>query len=300
MRSRYEYQRRTEELVNYKASRMNLQKSAIILAHFGTTVEEARQEAYIPLNTEVQALYPDIIFRECYTSRIILKKLKDRGTPMPSLPDVFEDLLKEEAQNIIIQPSVVIDGVEMESIMHDIASYAPLFSEIRVSTPLLYHPSDYYDLAEILRNSEPHKDRTTIYIGHGTYDSSTAQYCMLQQVMFQLGYDNSIISTIEGYPNMDDILPLLRRLGNKKVLLRPLMYVAGVHTRDDINEEWRNTLTEKGYDVEVDYTGMGENKEVRDLYLRKLAFHFTHQPWHIMEKKAIYINTGAKIHSTLD
>ncbi|MDN4754020.1 sirohydrochlorin cobaltochelatase [Porphyromonadaceae bacterium W3.11] len=267
-------------------------KCAIVIAHFGSTEKRARECAIEPLNDAVRTRYPKLEVREAYTSRIIMKRLRDRGMPKKSLPEVLHDLANEGYQAVLVQPSMVIDGVEIESIMRDIHEIRPLFKEIRISTPLLYHPIDFYALSDKLPNDF---DGTIVYVGHGTYDSSTAQYCMLQHIMDKQGQDNVIISTIEGYPDLDDLKDRLAQKESKDVLLRPLMFVAGIHAREDISEDWYEALTEEGYKVTVETLGLGERPAVRELYLNKIDFSMNYKAWDIQEKKKIYRSTGEKL-----
>lgn len=268
------------------------EKCAIVVAHFGTTDQVARERAYDPLIDDVKARYPEFEVREAYTSRIIMKRLKDKGIFMPSLPEVLEALAEDGFASILIQPTVLIDGVEMESIMRDIEKFKPQFKELRVGTPLLFHPIDYFALGDTFSEDF---DGTIVYVGHGTYDASTAQYPMLQYVLRKQGKERIIVSTIEGFPDFEDLKMELARRECKSVLLRPLMYVAGIHAKDDIANEWNQALKEEGYNVSVELIGLGELEQVRQLYLNKIDFALNYRAWDIMEKKNIYRTTGEKL-----
>lgn len=280
------------------------QRCAIIMAHFGTTDREAREQAIEPLNELVRKSFPGIEVREVYTSRIIMKRLKDRGEVWENLPIAMERLKEEGYKYLLIQPSVIIDGVEMESIRRDVEMYRSHFEEVRVSTPLLYHPLDYFALADCLRSDF---DGVVAYVGHGTYDSSTAQYAFLQQVLQRKGIRNIIISTIEGYPDFEDLLQQLeereelRRVHGKTlptkepVLLLPLMFVAGLHAKEDIAGEWLEELESRGYPTSTDPCGLGEIPTIQQLYINKMDFALHYRAWDIMKKKKIYTTTGQKM-----
>lgn len=265
---------------------------AIVLAHFGTTDREARRLAYEPMFAEVKARYPEVEIREAYTSRIIMKRLRDRGEIFLSLPETLDGLSKDGYSHVLIQPSVLIDGVEMESIWRDVQKFVTLFEEVRLSTPLLFHPLDYSALAQTMADNF---DGEIVYVGHGTYDSSTAQYPMLQEVLRRQGKERILVSTIEGYPDLEDLIKDLRQRKSQKVLLRPLMYVAGVHAKEDISEEWFERLTKEGFDVSIELVGLGELESVREIYLHKLDFALNYRAWDIMEKKKIYMTSGEKM-----
>lgn len=265
---------------------------AIVLAHFGTTDRDARRLSYEPMLAEVKARYPQVEVREAYTSRIIMKRLRDRGELFLSLPETLEGLSHEGYSHVLIQPSVLIDGVEMESIWRDVQGFIPHFEEVRLSTPLLFHPLDYFALAKTM---DQDFEGLIVYVGHGTYDSSTAQYPMLQDVLKREGKEKILISTIEGYPNLEDLIADLHQRKCQKVLLRPLMYVAGVHAKEDISDVWYERLTKEGFEVSVDLVGLGEKEQVRQIYLSKLDFALNYRAWDIMEKKKIYMTSGEKI-----
>lgn len=265
---------------------------AILLAHFGTTDQTAREKAIEPLNEEVKRAYPELEVREAYTSRIIMKRLKDKGIHKDSLPEALEKLAKEGFRKVLVQPSVIIDGVEMESIVRNVKEQEHLFEEVRISSPLLFHPFDYFALVENLPSDF---SGIIVYVGHGTYDSSTAQYPMLQQVANKMGKKNIIVSTIEGYPDLEDLKSELSHRNSKDILLRPLMYVAGVHAKEDIAEDWYNELKNEGYNVSCNLEGLGELASIRSLYIKKIDFSLNYRAWDIMEKKNIYRKTGEKL-----
>lgn len=308
MKSLKDHRALLEHLPNHTAAPLfpegEEQRCAIVMAHFGTTDKVAREQAIEPLNELARQSFPGVEVREVYTSRIIMKRLKDRGTTREDLPTALQHLSEQGFTRILVQPSVIIDGVEMESIRRDVKAHSHLFEEIRVSTPLLYHPLDYFALAEHLRRDF---EGVIAYVGHGTYDSSTAQYALLQQVLQRKGLKHILISTIEGYPDLEDLVAQmeeraeLRRLhgkslaGKEPILLVPLMFVAGIHAKEDIAGDWMEDLTEAGYPTTADLTGLGELPAVRQLYINKMDFAIHYRAWDIMKKKKIYTQTGEKI-----
>ena len=104
------------------------------------------------INAKAQAAFPELKFQEAYTSRIIIRRLKERGTTKLTPLDAMLKLRSEGYTHLIVQSTNIIDGVEMESLLRDVESALPFFKEIRVGTPLLYSIEDAEKVADILGN----------------------------------------------------------------------------------------------------------------------------------------------------
>ena len=73
-----------------------------------------------------------------------------------------------------------------------------------------------------------------VFMGHGTSHTAKISYSQMQTQMEQLGYENVFIGTVEGEPEdtaCEAVIEKLKNAGYKKVILRPLMVVAGSHTQ---------------------------------------------------------------------
>ena len=269
-------------------------KAAILMVHFGTTHDDTRALTIEALNNRVKQQFADTEIREAYTSRIIIKRLGERGIVKPNPVGALKMLYAEGFTHILIQPSTVIDGVEMEAIRKDVEGLAFLFKDIRVGKSLLYAPQDYKKLIDALTEKA---DKKTAYIavGHGTYDVSTAQYAMLDYMLKAKGHANFFVGTIEGYPAMEDVMAQLKASGLKKVVLLPLMFVAGEHAKNDIAGDWKDEFEQAGYRTEVRMEGLGQNPKIQDVYIEHLRFAAMHREIGIINKKAIYEKTGEKM-----
>lgn len=268
-------------------------KLAILMVHFGTTHADTRELTIDAINAKVKEQFPTTEVREAYTSRIIIKRLGEKGIVKQNPLDALKQLHKEGYTHILIQASTIIDGVEMESLDKNIKEISALFKEIRIGDPLLYTPDDYEKAIKVL-TLDNDKNLGYVLVGHGTYDATTAQYAMLDYMLKAKGYNNFFVGTIEGYPEFDDMLNQLKASGLKKVKLVPFMFVAGEHAKNDIAEDWKNDLEKEGFDVEVSMEGLGQIPAIQDLYIEHLKFIATHRKIGIMEKKAIYEVTGEK------
>lgn len=268
-------------------------KAVILMIYFGTTHDDTRAKTIDALFDRVKKEYPDIEVRNAYTSRIVLKRLKYRGVDIQNPVEALKKLHDDGYTHILIQTSTIIDGVEMESLYKNVDEVSSLFKDIRIGNPLLYTPDDYKAVIKAL-TSDYSNDRAYVWVGHGTYDATTAQYTMVDYVLKAEGHNNCFVGTIEGYPAYDDMLVQLKKSGFKNVVLVPFMFVAGEHAKNDIAEDWKTDLEKEGFNVSVDMRGLGENTQIQDIYLEHLKFKTEHRKVGIMEKKSIYEVTGEK------
>lgn len=266
-------------------------KAALVMVHFGTTHEDTREKTIDALNSRVQKEYPNLDFFEAYTSRIIIKRLNDRGIKKNNPLEVLKALKEKGYTHVLLQPTKIIDGVEMESLYRNANSMLKSFKDIRVGSPLLYEPEDYSNLIQIL-TKDISEDRAYIFVGHGTYDPTTAQYAMMDYMFKAKGYKNCIVGTIEGYPTFEDGLQQVKQLNTKQITLIPLMFVAGDHAKNDIAGEWKELLEAEGYKVDAIMAGLGENPAIQKLYINHIEFMLHHKKRDILAKKAIYEVTG--------
>lgn len=268
-------------------------KAAILIVYFGTTHDDTRTKTIDALNQKVKQQFPQVETRNAYTSRIVLKRLKDRGVDIQNPLQALQQLHDDGYTHILVLASTIINGVEFESLNKNIEAVSTQFKDIRVSTPLLYTPHDYKTvIKELTTHYNP--DTAYVWVGHGTYDATTAQYTMVDYILKAQGHTNCFVGTIEGYPEYDDMLQQLKKSGLKNIQLVPFMFVAGEHAKNDIAQDWKQALEEEGFTVNVDMRGLGENPQIQNIYLSHLDHIAHHRKVGIMEKKAVYEITGEK------
>ncbi len=271
-------------------------KGAILLAHFGTTHDDTRVLTLDAINRAVQERHPNLEVREAYTSRIIIKRLKDnKGIIKLNPTEALDQLFEDGFTHVLVISTSLTDGVEMASVRGEVAHHSATFKKIRVATPLLFHESDYTKMLEII-TADTAPDAATIWVGHGTYDVATAQYAMLDHLLQLSGHEHVIVGCVEGYPYFDQSHQRLRATGLRRVVLRPLMIVAGEHAKEDIAGDWQELLTKEGYEVEVKIEGLGENPQIQSYINDKVDFYANNRQVSIGEKKNIYQVTGEKLH----
>ena len=229
-------------------------KIALLMVHCGTTHDDTRALTIDAINRKAKAEFPQLEFREAYTSRII-------------------------------QSTNIIDGIEMESLRKDIDQMRPLFKEIRLGIPLLYTPEDYKQVIDCLAEKS-RKKTFTILVGHGTYTPATAQYAMLDYMLQAEGHSDFTVGTVEGYPTFDNAVNRLQAQKKiKQVQLVPFMFVAGDHAKNDIAVDMKEALEEKGYKVTSLMEGLGEQPAIQQIYIDHIRFILKHRQIDIVKKK---------------
>ena len=249
------------------------QDTALLMVHFGTTYDETRAKTIDAINEKAVKAFPQLKVREAYTSRIVMKRLAQRGIRKDTPVDALLKLRSEGIKTVKVQPSYIIDGIEMDRLRQDVEQVRPFFDSIWVSTPLLYSVEDAEKVCDILVNRHPadsKKREHVLFIGHGTEGPATALYSQLDYMLRANGHSNYHVATIEGYPTQATALAQIKAMKGKRVTLVPLLFVAGDHANNDISVEWKEALEKEGLTVDVRLEGLGEVPEIQDLYIEKV------------------------------
>ncbi|TKB50029.1 sirohydrochlorin cobaltochelatase [Ferrimonas aestuarii] len=285
------------------------QKSAIVLAAFGTSYDSALN-SLLHIQQDIQAAYPNTPIRFAFTSNIIRKKWHRRQhdeaykQAHPEVPEslyqvknvlgALADLQNDGYKNIVVQTTLLTPGEEF----HDLGQYVDAlngidtlrekwkpFNHIALGRPLMgqwgvdfpYH-QDLNALAGALaKDVELAKSdgAALVYMGHGNEHLSTGLYSELQTIM-QSRYPNqqTYVGLVEGAPNLEQLKAQLTQDGITKVHLRPLMVVAGDHASNDMAgdepDSWKSQLQQLGIKVTPILQGLGNNPSVRQRYLTHL------------------------------
>ena len=246
---------------------------ALLMVHFGTTYDETRAKTIDAINKKVREALPQYDFAEAYTSRIVMKRLAERGIKKQTPLEAMFRLRGEGYRRLTIQPTFVIDGKEMDLLRQEVQQVRPFFDEIRIGTPLLYSVEDAEHVCQILVNrhaADAKKREHVVFVGHGTEGPATALYSQLDYMLRANGHGNYHVATIEGYPTYDTLLAQLKAQKARKVTLVPLLFVAGDHASNDISVEWKERLEKEGLTVNLAIEGLGEVPEIQEVFIEKL------------------------------
>ena len=281
-------------------------KKAIVLAGFGTSYPSALI-SITQIQKTVQKAFPDTCVRVAFTSNIIRNiwhKRQNDADFIKANKDVpkeilyvkgplatIADLQDEGYRTIVVQPLHAYAGEEytdlcayvqgLNAITTIKEKFAP-FVKLVIGRPILGKPGvehDYHEdlaaAAKALAADVAQADKSgaaLVYMGHGNEFFSTGIYAEFQQVM-QKSYPKTkiIVGTVEGYPSLDDVSSRLAHEKIKKIMLKPLMVVAGDHANNDMagdeDDSWKSTFKTAGVKVECNIHGLGENPAWDTLYV---------------------------------
>ena len=183
--------------------------------------------------------------------------------------------------------TTLIPGIEYKYNVMLFHEYKSQFKKMTLATPLMYwqgqknHPDDIAEVVSVLDFPQQNKGTAILLMAHGTPDPSNAYNSVVQEKIFSLGRKDICIYTVEGYPVLEDWIEKLKSKSIKKIILMPLMLVAGVHVLRDMSSENENShksiLERAGFEVETILKGLGENKKIRETYVKR-----TNDAWKVL------------------
>ena len=125
----------------------------------------------------------------------------------------------------------------------------------------------------LIQVQAPFQDGETalVLMGHGTTAQCNAVYPKLEKVLRTLGGEHWFVGTVEAEPDLEAVLAQVRAGRYRRVVLRPLMIVAGDHATNDMAGEegsWKQAFAQAGYEVLCQLQGLGELEEIRRIFVR--------------------------------
>lgn len=248
-------------------------KNALFMVHFGTTHDDTRELTINKMNKKFATEFKEYDLFEAYTSRMILKKLKDRNI-IKEYPLKTLEILKEQGyENIIVQSSHIIPGIEYENLLEELASYQNVFKSIKIGKPLLYNVDDYRKVVLALQDEyvPKNKKEALVLVCHGTDSPVGAAYAMIEYVFDEFGHENVYVVSTKEYPLMDILIKKLKKDGIEEVTMAPFMFVAGEHAKNDMAIDYKEELEENGFKVnKVILKGLGEFDAIENIFLEHL------------------------------
>lgn len=251
----------------------NPDKKAILVVSFGTSYNDTREATIGAIENKIAEDYPEYDVKRAFTSQTIIKKLKERdGLEIDNVQEAMERLVSEGYGTVIVQPTHVMNGIEYEEMKAATAPYEDKFSLIKYGTPLLTTTEDYSQLIEALAAQTPETDDKTavVFMGHGTEHYANSAYGALDCMLKNKDYENYFIGTVEGYPDLDAVMTAVKKTDAEKVLLQPLMIVAGDHATNDMagdeEDSWKTAFKAEGYSVDCLLQGLGENEKIQQMF----------------------------------
>ena len=267
-------------------------KDAIVVMTFGTTFKDTRTKTIDATVKAIQAKHPNTKVVTAYTSHIIINRVKkNEGITFPTPEEALEQLKKEGYTRVALASLDVIPGMEYNYDIGVYHNYKDQFKKMTLGTSLMYwqgqeeQADDVTETIKALSTQFPKqgKDDAILIMAHGTPQVSNAYYSVIQAKLDEAGYKNVYVYTVEGWPNLETVMPKLKKNGIKNITLMPMMMVAGDHANNDMagkEEDSHKSILEKaGYKVNAYIHGIGENKAIRDLYVKRAE-----DAWNALEK----------------
>lgn len=274
-----EYAGIRELLVAHARAAMEGQKDVILVVSFGTSYYETRKNTIDAIEQDIRAAYPDYEVRRAFTAQTIINILEKRdGYNIENVTQALERMVQEGVKNVILQPTHVMTGYEYDDMVAEASKFEGKFDSLKISRPVLVEDADYEALVSVLAEETEayNADGTAVvFMGHGTEHEANATYTKLQAQFHLAGYRNYYIGTVEATPSVEDVLEAVKATDASKVVLIPLMIVAGDHANNDMagdeEDSWKTIFTQAGYEVECVLRGMGSYPGVRQMILDHLS-----------------------------
>ena len=205
---------------------------------------------------------------------IIIDKLKERDNlEIDNVEEALDRLVSDGVKTLVVQPTHLMSGYEYDDLAAAVEEYKDKFDSVAFGAPLLTSEEDFDAVAAALPEitKDYNQDGTAVvFMGHGTEHESNAVYEKLQGKLTDAGLDNYYIGTVEATPSLDDMVAAAKDGGYSKVVLEPLMVVAGDHANNDMagdeDDSWKSVFEKEGFEVECVLSGLGEFSEIQDIY----------------------------------
>ena len=252
-------------------------KRAILVVSFGTSYNESREATIGAIETAIAEAFPEAETRRAFTSQIIIDKLKERdGLETDNVKEALDRAAADGITELVVQPTHLMDGFEYMDLAKELKEYEESFDQVVLADPLLTSEADFDAVAKAITEVMAEYDdgeTAFCYMGHGTEADSNQVYSRLQETLKAAGYTDHYIGTVEAEPSLEDVTASLKEAGGyKRVVLRPLMVVAGDHANNDMagddEDSWKSVLNKEGYETECVLEGLGQIPAIRELYVQ--------------------------------
>ena len=250
-------------------------ENELLVVSFGTSFNDSRATDIGGIEKALQDAYPDWSVRRAFTAQIIINHVQARdGEKIDNMQQALDRAVANGVKNLVVQPTHLMHGAEYDELKAAVDEYADQFESVEIAEPLLgevgadasvinedkaaaaeamvaeaVSVSDYDSLDAMKEDGT-----ALVFMGHGTSHEANVTYDQMQTQMNELGYDNVFVGTVEGNPP-DTALPEVKKAveekGYTKIILRPMMVVAGDHANNDMAGDWGDALANGGeFEVE--------------------------------------------------
>ena len=272
-------------------------ENELLVVSFGTSFNDSRATDIGGIEKALQEANPDWSVRRAFTAQIIINHVQARdGEKIDNMDQALERAVNNGVKNLVVQPTHLMHGAEYDELSEAVENYKDKFESVKIAEPLLGEvgsdatvinadkeavakaiTDEAVKAAEYDSLEAAEADGTAcVFMGHGTSHVANVSYNQMQTQMEQLGYNNVFIGTVEGEPEdtaCEAVIDKIKEAGYKKVILRPLMVVAGDHANNDMagddDDSWKSQFEASGaFDsIETQIEGLGRIPAVQQIYV---------------------------------
>ena len=248
-------------------------ENELLVVSFGTSYNDNRAATIGAVESAMETAFPDYAVRRGFTSNIIIEHIQRRDGVV--IDDVAEALARAKAngvKNLLVQPTHLMNGYEYGDLVKELEACAGDFETVKIGAPLLTTDEDFAAVAQAMVDAAAGYDdgKTAVcYMGHGSEAAANGIYARMQQHLTGSGHDNFFVGTVEAEPTAEDLVKLVKAGGYERVVLRPMMIVAGDHSNNDMagdgEDSWKSVFTAAGFQVACEVNGLGELEAIQQL-----------------------------------
>lgn len=272
-------------------------ENEILVVSFGTSFNDSRSADIKGIEDALEAAYPDWSVRRAFTAQIIINHIQARdGEFIDNMEQALERAVANGVKNLVIQPTHLMHGAEYDEMAEAVEAYQEKFETVKIAEPLLGEVGadvtvvneDKKAVAEAITGEAVKKagfesveeadeaGTAFVFLGHGTSHAAKVSYSQMQAQMKELGYENVFIGTVEGEPedtSCEAVMDAVAEAGYSKVVLRPLMVVAGDHANNDMaggdEDSWISVFQASGKfeSVDTQIEGLGSIDAIKEIYV---------------------------------
>ena len=267
----------------------------LLVVSFGTSFNDSRVADIKSIEDALQAANPDWSVRRAFTAQIIINHIQARdGEKIDNMEQALDRAVANGVKTLVVQPTHLMHGAEYDEMCEALEEYKDKIETIVVAEPMLGEVgsdatvinADKEAVAKAVvaaaleeagyESTEKAAEDSTafVFMGHGTAHVAKVTYSQMQTQMQNLGYENVFIGTVEGEPEetaCENVIEAVKAAGYTKVVLRPLMVVAGDHANNDMagsdDDSWKTMFEAAGLDVTCQISGLGRIEAVEQLYV---------------------------------
>lgn len=250
------------------------EKELLVLS-FGTSYNDSRRLTIGAIEGALETAFPEYGVRRGFTANIIIDHVNRRDKVLiDDVDKALQRAIDNKVKTLVVQPTHLMDGLEYNDLLKQVGDKADAFDKVVFGKPLLTSDDDFKRVEKAITDWTKEYDdgKTAIcFMGHGTEAESNGVYQKMQNLLTADGFANYFVGTVEASPSLEDVLAKVKAGSYERVILEPLMVVAGDHANNDMagdeEDSWKSAFEAAGYKVECLVRGLGENEAIRRIYV---------------------------------